>query len=251
MNQIHPSAYVSSNATLGEGVEIGPFCVVHDNVVLADRVSVGAYCELGVTGPNSASSNQLLSIGADSLIRSHSIFYAGSSFGESLTTGHRVTVREGTKAGKGFQIGTSTEIQGDCTVGDYVRFQSNIFVGKSTEIGNYVWVLPYVILTNDPTPPSNVLIGCIIEDYATLCAGSIILPGIVVGTHAVVAAGACVTKNVEARVVVAGNPARTRGEAKDIMLRDGSARAAYPWTRHFSRGYPDTVVANWEKSKGE
>jgi acetyltransferase-like isoleucine patch superfamily enzyme len=251
MNQIHPSAYVSPNANLGKGIEIGPFCLVHDNVILADGVSIGAYCELGVVGPEGGSSGQPLNIGEGSLIRSHSVFYEGSSFGASLTTGHRVTVREGTRAGVGFQIGTLTEIQGDCTVGDYVRFQSNIFVGKNTEIGSFVWVLPYVILTNDPTPPSGVLVGCVVQDYATLCAGSLILPGVVVGAHAVVAASSCVTKDVDEGILVAGNPARIRGEAKDIILRDGSGRSAYPWTGHFSRGYPDSVVAEWMKSEGE
>ena len=124
-------------------------------------------------------------------------------------------------------------------------FQSNIFVGKATKIGSFVWVLPYVILTNDPTPPSDVLIGCVIEDYATLCAGSIILPGEVVGTHAEVAARSCVTNDVEARMIVPGNPARARGEAKDVVLRAGSGQQAYPWTRHFPRGYLAGAVPNW------
>ena len=48
MKLIHPSAQVSPAATLGDDVQIGPFCVVHANVVLGDRVVVGAYCELGV-----------------------------------------------------------------------------------------------------------------------------------------------------------------------------------------------------------
>ena len=53
-------------------------------------------------------------IGDNSLIRSKSIFYVGSTFGPKLLTGHRVTVREGVKAGKNLQIGTLTDIQGDC-----------------------------------------------------------------------------------------------------------------------------------------
>jgi acetyltransferase-like isoleucine patch superfamily enzyme len=168
-----------------------------------------------------------------------------------LTTGHSVNVRENTQAGLSFQIGTASEIQGDCVVGDYVRFQSNVFVGKKTTIGNFVWVLPHAILTNDPTPPSNTMIGCELQDYACISAGSVILPGVVVGEGALVAAHACVTKNVPSGMLAAGVPAAIKGSVEDIKLRDDSGRYAYPWIRHFHRGYPETVVKNWENSTKE
>lgn len=249
MTLIHPSSYISPSAKLGVNVEIGAFCVIHDNVVLGDRVKVGAYCELGVSTP--LGDGTPLIIGEDSLIRSHSVFYESSTFGKGLMTGHHVTVREKTIAGIGFQIGTSSEIQGDCFVGDHVRFQSNVFVGKKTKIGNFVWVLPYVVLTNDPTPPSNVLMGCTLEDYASIAAASVVLPGVTIGHHSLVAALACVTKNVPPNMVVAGVPARVIGKASDIKLRDGSGRPAYPWTQHFSRGYPASITDHWKSEDGE
>lgn len=249
MTLIHSTAIVSPAANLGCDVEIGPYSIIHDNVILGDRVKVGAYCELGISTP--LGDGTALEIGEDSLIRSHSVFYESSSFGVKLVTGHYVTVRENTKAGIAFQIGTQCEIQGDCFIGDYVRFQSNIFVGKKTQIGNFVWVLPYVVFTNDPTPPSNVLMGCVIEDYASVAAASIVMPGVTVGRHALVAAQACVTKDVPANMAVAGVPAKVICEAKDIELRDGSAQSAYPWTRHFNRGYPDSITDSWSSNNGE
>lgn len=249
MTFIHPSAYVSPDAKLGKGVEIGPFSVVHESVILGDRVTVGAYCELGVSTPRGDGTP--LTIGDDSLIRSHSVFYESSSFGPGLMTGHRVTVMEKTMVGAGFQIGTSSEIQGDCSFGDYVRFQSNVFVGKKTTIGNFVWVLPYVVLTNDPTPPSNVLIGCTIEDYASIAAAAVVLPGVTVGHHSLIAAQACVTKNVPPNMVVAGVPACVICKANAIKLRDGSGNPAYPWPRHFTRGYPASVIECWKSDDGE
>lgn len=249
MISIHPSSFVSSQAQLGNDVEIGPFSIIHQNVSLGDRVKVGAYCELGV--PTPFGDGTPLSIGDDSLIRSHSVFYESSSLGRCMTTGHHVVVREKTTAGTGFQIGTMSEIQGDCLIGDYVRFQSNVFVGKKTTIGNFVWIFPYVILTNDPTPPSNVLIGCTIEDYVSISAASVVLPGVTVGHHSLVAAHACVTKNVSPNKVVLGVPARDVGNASDIKLHDGSGGAAYPWTRHFTRGYPDSITVHWNDNKGK
>lgn len=249
MMLIHPSSYVSPKAKLGDGVEVGPFCVVHANVILGDRVKIGSHCELGIS--TALGDGTPLILGDDSLIRSHSVFYESSSFGPGLATGHHVTVREKTLAGFGFQIGTQSEIQGDCSVGDYVRLQSNVFVGKRTTIGNFVWILPYVVLTNDPTPPSNLLLGCTIEDYASVSAASVVLPGVIVGHHSLVAAQSCVTKNVPPNMVVAGVPARVVCDTQTIKLRDGSGRAAYPWTQQFTRGYPASVIERWRAHDGE
>lgn len=247
MKYIHPSAHVSPIAKVGKDVEIGPLSIIYDNVVLGDRVKIGPYCELGL--PTSLGDGSPLIIGDDSLIRSHSIFYESSVFGCKLITGHRVTVREKTIAGLSFQIGTSSEIQGHCSIGDYVRFQSNIFVGKTTTIGSFVRIAPYVVLTNDPTPPSEVLMGCTIEDYASISAAAVVLPGVRIGSHSLIASLACVTKDVPPDMVVAGVPARILGKASQIQLRDGSDRPAYPWTQHFKRGFPESIAREWLEKK--
>jgi acetyltransferase-like isoleucine patch superfamily enzyme len=249
MNVIHPTACVSSLATLGNDVNVGAYTIIHDHVILGDRVTIGAFCELGIATP--LGDGTPLIISNDSLIRSHSIFYASSVFGAGLVTGHHATVRENTVAGEGFQIGTLCEIQGDCDIGAFVRFQSNVFVSKKTKIGNYVWVLPYVVFTNDPTPPSDQLRGCVVEDFVSICASSTLLPGITLGQYSLVAAGACVTKNVPAHMAVAGVPAKIIGEAKSIMKRDGSGEPAYPWTNHFHRGYPEKIVNRWKAEQCE
>lgn len=244
MADIHPTALVSPQAILGRDVRIGPFCILHEGVVLGDRVRIDAYCELGV--PTPLADGSPLIIGDDAWVRSHSVFYTASRFGEKLVTGHRVTVREHTVAGKNFQIGSLADIQGDCTIGDYVRFQSQVFVGKKTTIGNFVWALPHVVLTNDPTPPSHVLDGPTIEDYAVLAAMAVILPGVRVGRHALVAAQACVTRDVAPFTAVAGVPATVLGPTSAIRRRDGSGGEAYPWPVHFRRGYPKEICAQWD-----
>ncbi|NLW35085.1 MAG: N-acetyltransferase, partial [Syntrophorhabdus aromaticivorans] len=234
---IHHTAIIDPSARIANNVEIGPFSIIHANVVLADGCKIGAYCELGVQ--SSLANRSPLILEKDSLIRSHSVFYESSRFGEKLVTGHRVTVRENTRAGRNLQIGTLGDIQGECVIGDYVRFHSNVHIGKMSIIGSFVWIFPYVVLTNDPHPPSDILKGPTVGDYAIIATKSVILPGVEVGHHSLVAADACVTKNVPPNMVVAGIPAHVIGKTNIIKLRDGSGRPAYPWTDRFTRGYPD------------
>lgn len=243
MSKIHSSAIIAAGARLGADVEIGPFSIVHSNVVLGDRVKVGAYCEIGMSTPLGDGSP--LRVGDDAVIRSHSVFYESSVFGPRLVTGHRVTVREGAIAGANLQIGTLCDIQGDCTIGDYVRFHSNVHVGKKSVIGNFVWIFPYVVLTNDPTPPSDVLEGVTIGDYAAVATMAVVLPGVTIGEHALIAAHACVAKDVPPGTIAGGVPAKNLGSTEVIKRREDSSKSAYPWPRHFHRGYPADVVEKW------
>lgn len=239
----HPTAIVSPQAKIAEDVEIGPFCIVHDNVEIGPGSMIGSHCELGV--PTALGDGSPLRIGAGSVIRSHSVFYESSVFGDRLVTGHRVTVRENTHAGTGFQIGTMGDVQGHCVVGDHVKFQSNVFVSHQTVIEDCVWVFPYVVFANDPTPPSNTIEGAVIKRFAAIAARSVVLPGVTVGEGALVAAGSVVTRDVDAHRIAAGNPAKDRGDTDQIKLRDGTDRPAYPWTTHFHRGYPEEMVKGW------
>jgi acyl-[acyl carrier protein]--UDP-N-acetylglucosamine O-acyltransferase len=241
---IHPSAIVSPKAKLGANVKIGPFSIVHDNVDIGDNTVIDSHCEIGY--PSALAGDRPLIIGANSLIRSHSIFYAGSTFGERLMTGHRVTVREGTVVGVNLQLGTLCDLQGDCTIGDYVRFHSNVHIGKMSKVGNFVWIFPYVVLTNDPHPPSSVLQGCEIGDYAAVATMTVVLPGVKVGAHSLVAAHSMVGKDVAPSTVVGGAPAKYLCDTVKIRLKDGTDRPAYPWTSHFRRGYPAEVTAGWD-----
>lgn len=47
-----------------------------------------------------------------------------------------------------------------------------------------------------------------IETGVWICSGAIICPGVTIGKHAVIAAGAVVTKDVKPYTVVGGNPAK-------------------------------------------
>lgn len=241
-------ARIDLNAKIGKDVTIGDFTVVHANVEVGDGCVIESHCIIGY--PTPLAEGHPLRIGPGALIRSHSVLYAGTTIGERLSTGHHVVIREKSQVGRWCQIGSYTELQGDLVFGDYSRTQSSVFIPKHTHIGKAVWLLPRVTLTNDAHPPSDPgNLGVRIEDYAVLATCSTVLPGITIGTRALVAANSLVTRDVEPDTVVAGVPAKARGLAREILLRYGSG-PAYPWMRHFHRGYPEELVKAWIEEFG-
>ena len=249
---ISKKAKIGKNVTIKEGVIIednaiiGDNCYLDYNVIIKENVNLG---ENSFVGANSILGEFLfdffedkknkvheLKIGANALIRSGSILYGGTTIGEHFATGHRVTIRENAVIGDHVNIGTLSDIQGDCKIGNYVHMHSNVHVGMKTTIKDYVWVFPYVVFTNDPTPPSEVLTGVTVNEFAVICTGTVVLPGLTIGKDALVAAGANITKDVPERALVMGNPGRIAGDITKIKDQDGNS--IYPWRYTFDRGMP-------------
>ncbi len=236
------NSLISSNAQIGKNVQIGHGTIIKDNVVIGNNTVIGPYCILGET--TNVQINDPLIIGSDSNIRSHSVFYVGSQFGQGLQTGHSVNVRDHVVAGESLQIGSFSDFQGDLKIGNFVRTQTNVFLGRKTILEDYVWALPYAVFTNDPHPPSDVLIGARACRYSVVSAGAIIMPGIVLGEHCVIGAGSVVTKDIPEGMLAVGQPAKVVGPANQVGHRTLN-RKAYPWPEHFKRGYPsDFYVPN-------
>lgn len=241
---IHPTAIIMPGAEIGPGCNIGAFSIIGPLTRIGAQTEIGPHCEIGLevgTLPPAP-----LHIAEHSLIRSGSIFYQGSSFGPGLRTGHRVTVREGTMAGDGLQIGTLSDIQGHCTIGHHVRLHSNVHIGQCSKLGNYIWIFPYVVLTNDPQPPSETLVGCEVCDFAAIATMSTVLPGKRIGRGALVTAMTQVRDDVPDDSICVGIPGRIVGRTDKIRFRD-TGKPVYPWRRHFHRGYPAEAVAAWKQ----
>ena len=97
-------------------------------------------------------------------------------------------------------------------------------------IGNHVDIASEVMIYNaehDVRDPSfrAICAPVVIEDYVFIGPRAIILPGVTIKKGAVVGAGAVVTKDVEAGLIVGGVPAKQIGERgiKDLNYRLGRA----------------------------
>src|ERR1035437_6366375 len=107
---------------------------------------------------------------------------------------------------------------GDVLIGDRTRMGiSNVLIGPIT-IGNDVMLAQNIVMSGLNHGYQDITIiphkqpvtkkKIIIEDEVWIGANSVIIAGVTIGKHAVVAAGSVVTKNVPAYSVVGGNPAK-------------------------------------------
>lgn len=249
---IREGVRIGDNVTIGEDVFLDYDVIIRDNVVIGNRTTVGARCILGeYLGDfyeDRVNKKHPLVIGDDSLIRSGTIIYGDNAIGDHFQTGHRVTIRENSEIGHHVRIGTLSDVQGFCKIGNYVNIHSNVHVGQESLIEDYVWLFPYVVLTNDPTPPSETMQGVTVKQFAVVATGSVLLPGVVVEKDSLVGAGSVVTRDVQTGTVVVGNPAKMLCTTDKIRSEE-TGEPVYPWRYTFDRGMPwrDVGFAAWEK----
>jgi len=242
---IKEGTFIGKNVVIEDDVYIDYGCIIRDNVHIKKGSFIGAKCILGEYlmdfYKDKINKFHPLVIGENALIRTENVIYGDNIIGDNFQTGHKVTIREKNNIGNNVRIGTLSDIQHHCKIGNYVSIHSDVFIGEETKINDYVWIFPHVVMTNDPTPPSEQLMGITIESFAIIAAGSILLPGICISEDALIGAGSIVNKNVPKETVVFGNPAKEICSVKKIKNKI-TGEAVYPWRYTFKRGMP------WENS---
>jgi acetyltransferase-like isoleucine patch superfamily enzyme len=249
---IKSGCILEDNIVLGDNVYIDYGTIIHSNVTIDEGTTVGVRCILGEYVADfyedRINKKHPLHIGKQSLIRSETIIYGDNDFGAYLQTGHRVTIREHSQIGEHVRIGTLSDIQGYCEIQDYVNMHSNVHIGQKSLIKRFAWIFPYVVLTNDPNPPSNSMLGVTIEEFAVVATGTVVLPGKTIANGALVGAGSIVTKDVSEDAIAVGNPAKEHGKTEKIRDRE-TGEQIYPWRYTFDRGMPWAGIGYDEWSK--
>jgi len=158
-----------------------------------------------------------LSIGPHAIIRSFSVIYAGSRIGAHLETGHGAVIREENRIGDDFSIWNNSTVDYGCVIGSRVRVHTGVYIAQFTVIEDDVFLAPGVMIANDRHPICrDCMRGPTIKRAARVGINATLLPEIVVGEAALVGAGAVVTRDVPARAVVVGNPARVIGTVDQL-----------------------------------
>jgi UDP-2-acetamido-3-amino-2,3-dideoxy-glucuronate N-acetyltransferase len=211
---IAETAVVYPGTHLGAGVAVGDYAVLGKSPTLGAR-STAARDSLGA-----------LVVGNEAAILAHAVVFAGTRLGARVVVGDQSCVRERVTVGEETVIGRGAFVENDVVVGARCRIQANAYVTAYSELEDDVFLAPGVLTTNDNfmgrTEKRLALMkGPTIRRGARIGGGAVLLPGIEIGEEAFVGAGAVVTKDVQARMVVVGNPARVmRGVPEDELLEN-------------------------------
>ena len=143
---IKEGVIIGNNVTIEDDVYVDYGTIIRDNVHVKKGTFIGARCILGEYlvdfFEDYKNKSHPLVIGENSIVRSETIIYGDTTIGDYFQTGHRVTIREGAHIGNHVRVGTLSDIQGFCEIGDYVNMHSNVHIGQKSIIKNFVWILP-------------------------------------------------------------------------------------------------------------
>ena len=136
--------------------------------------------------------------------------------GKGTKIWHFCHICRGATIGQDCGIGQNCYISGRAVIGNGCRLQNNVSIYDLVTLEDQVFCGPSVVFTNDLNhraayPKHGKWIPTLVKQGASLGANSTILCGIVIGKHAMVAAGAVVTRDVPDHAVMAGVPARQMG----------------------------------------
>jgi len=125
----------------------------------------------------------------------------------------------------GMKVGEKCSIQTGLVV-DYQNCWL-IEIGYDVTIAPYVYLLAHDASTNKHLKYTK-LGRIVLEDHCFIGARSIIMPGVIVGKNAIVAAGSVVVKNVEPNTVVGGNPAKYICSLEEFITKQNLTMESAP-----------------------
>lgn len=245
------TSVIADTAKLGSGVSIGEFCYIGENVKLGNKCSIGHRVVIHndtVVGENvriddgavigklpmkaaisAVTKDQQLpacTIGDNCLLGANVVIYRGADIGQKVLVADLSTIRENVTVGDFTIVGRGVAIENCCKIGRYVKLETNVYVTAYSEVGDRVFIAPCVATSNDnyigrTEERFKHFKGVTVKKGARLGVNATILPGKTINEDALVAAGALVTKDVPARKIVAGQPAKIfRDVPKEQLLEN-------------------------------
>ncbi|RPI68646.1 MAG: acyl-ACP--UDP-N-acetylglucosamine O-acyltransferase [Ignavibacteriae bacterium] len=198
---IHPASVVSSKASLGDGVTIGPFCLVEDDVVIGANTELMSH----VVVANGAR------IGADCRLHPGAVIATEPQdlkFKNEPTTaviGDRTVIRECVTVNRGTTASGTTVVGSDCLIMAYAHVAHDCRVGDR------------VVIANSVQMGGHTEIG----DWAVIGGNSAIHQFTKIGAHAMIGGAARVVKDIPPFVLAGREPIQIEALNKIGLKRRG------------------------------
>jgi len=232
---IHATAQIHPSAKIGNNISVGPYSVIEAHVKLGDNIKIDAHVTIGKRS----------SVGNDGQIM------AGVNIYHDCSVGNNVIIHSGTVIGcDGFGFIPENDINhkipqiGKVVIGDDVEIGANCSIdratigatriGHGTKIDNLVHIAHNVSIGKGCLVTAMVAIAgsSTIGDFCIFAGQSGVAPHVTVGDRTIIAAKAGVTKSLEGGKVYAGMPAR---EIREQNKRDAVFRNIEKLTKRLQK----------------
>jgi UDP-2-acetamido-3-amino-2,3-dideoxy-glucuronate N-acetyltransferase len=224
---VHENVKLGANCRIGSGVVIHAGSVIGNNVRIDDNTVIG---KLPMKAALSAvTQDQALDpciISDDCMIGAMVVIYRGCIVGNKVMVADLASLRENVVVGEYTIIGRGVTIENKVKVGSRCKLETEAYITALSEIGDGCFIAPEVTFTNDnflgrTKDRFKYHKGVTMKRGARIGANVTVLPGLTLGEDALVAAGSVVTRDVPARKVVLGSPARVwRDVPTDQLLEN-------------------------------
>ena len=152
----------------------------------------------------------------ENLIHPTAIIDPGARIGADTRIWHWVHVCGSAIIGERCSLGQNVFVGPDTRLGNNVRVQNNVSIYEGVELEDDVFCGPSMVFTNVINPRSHyprkhAFRPTRVERGASIGANATIVCGVTIGHHAMIGAGAVVTRDVAPHALVVGVPARRHG----------------------------------------
>jgi UDP-N-acetylglucosamine acyltransferase len=203
---IHSSAVIHPKARVGDGCEIGPYCVI------GEHVELGAGCKL----------------------HSHVVIDGHTKLGARNEIFPFASIGLKTQDLKWKGGVTRTEIGDENTFREYVTIHSATSDGDATIVGSNNHVLSYSHIAHDCVLGNRIIMSNVatlgghvrVEDLAYVAGLAAVHPFCRIGTMAIIGGCSKVVQDVPPFMLADGNPAETRTINKVGLERNGVSEEA-------------------------
>lgn len=221
---VHEHVRIGENCQIGSGVVIHPDTVIGNHVRIDDNTVIGKLpMKAALSAVTREETLEPCIIGDHCMIGAMTVIYRGCRLHAKVMVADLASLRENVEIGELTIIGRGVTVENKVRIGSRCKLETEAYITALSEIGDGCFIAPEVTFTNDnflgrTQERFKFHKGVTMRRGARIGANVTVLPGLTLGEDALVAAGSIVTRDVPARKIVLGAPAKIWREVPPEQL---------------------------------